>query len=191
MIVQIKEILSEVLKESPGMPRVLEEHKIASAWGKINPANVAENSSPEKLVGGVLYINAKNSAWAQQISISKAEIILKLNASLGDKIIRDIRTRTGSIREPERKEEKPSKVCSACGVEFRGEGGLCATCLRQTTQEKKIRTIRLAESSPRIRIEEAREFIPGITEEELRRAKRDVVARKADQNYRERRNRGR
>jgi len=192
MIVQIKEILNEVLKESPGMPRVLEEHKIANAWGKINQANVAENSSPEKLVGGVLHVNAKNSAWAQQISISKAEIISKLNASLGDNTIRDIRTKTGIINEPaKKKEEGSSKICGACGVEFRGEGGLCATCLRQTGQERTIKIIRLVESSPRVRIEQAKEFIPGITEEELRKARRNVAARKADQNYRERRQRGR
>ena len=99
MVVQLKEILDKILEGNQGIPRASWELKISSAWGKVNLSGVAQNSSPDKLVGGVLYINAKNSAWAQQINLLKPEIILKLNALIGEQAVRDIRLKTGFTGE--------------------------------------------------------------------------------------------
>lgn len=191
MVVQIKEILNKIIEGNPGIPRVLWEFKIASAWVKINPANVAQNSSPDKLVGGVLYVNAKNSAWAQQINLLKAEIILKLNAIMGEQAVKDIRLRTGFVGEILREaKEKPKKNCGNCGVEFFGEEAFCPTCLRRTKSEREINLTRLIEQNPRMGMRDAGKFLPDIAEVEFHRAKRDVLARKADQNYRARRQSG-
>jgi len=192
MVVQIKELLNNILEGNQGIPRASWELKISSAWAKVNPSGVAQNSSPDKLVGGVLYINAKNSAWAQQINLLKPEIILKLNAMIGEQAVKDIRLKTGFTREATKKtEDKPKNICQVCGVEYFGEGGLCPTCLRQNKNEKNIRLIRLVENNPRIKLEEAKSFDAGITAVELHRTKREVVARKADRDFRERRKRGR
>jgi hypothetical protein len=192
MVVQLKEILDKILEGNQGIPRASRELKISSAWGKVNLSGVAQNSSPDKLVGGVLYINAKNSAWAQQINLLKPEIILKLNTLIGEQAIKDIRLKTGFTGEiVKRTQEKPKNVCRGCGVEYFGEDGLCPTCLRQTKKEKEIQLIRLVESNPKIKLEQANSLIEGITAVELHRAKRDVTARKADRDFRERRKRGR
>ncbi len=190
MVVQIKEILDKIIEGNPGIPRVLWEFKIASAWVKINPANVAQNSSPDKLVGGVLYVNAKNSAWAQQINLLKPEIILKLNAIIGERAINDIRLKTGFVGEALREvREKPKKNCGSCGVEFFGEEAFCPTCLRRTKSEREINLTRLIEQNPKMGMRDAGKFLPDIAEIEFHRAKRDVLARKADQSYRARRQR--
>jgi hypothetical protein len=192
MIVQIKEILGKIIEGKDAIPRVSWEFKIASAWAKVNPANIAENASPEKLVSGILYINAKNSAWAQQINLLKAEIMLKLNAFLGETAIKDIRLKTGFVAEVASKaKERPKMLCSACGVEYFGDGGQCPSCSRTTGQEKNVKLIRLVQENPRIKLEEARRFIPNTSEIELHRTKRDVTARKADKEYRARRQHGR
>jgi hypothetical protein len=192
MVVQLKEILDNILEGSQGMPRASRELKISSVWGKVNPSGVAQNSSPDKLVGGILYINAKNSAWAQQINLLKPEIILKLNALLGEQAIRDIRLKTGFTGEAaKRAEERPKNVCRGCGVEYLGDDGLCPTCLRQAKKEKEIRLIKLVENNPKIKLEEAKSFIADISAVELHRTRRDVLARKADRDFRERRKRGR
>lgn len=192
MVIQIKELLNNILEGNQGIPRASWELKISSAWGKVNPSGVAQNSSPDKLVGGVLYINARNSAWAQQINLLKPEIILKLNAMIGEKAIRDIRLKTGFTGEAAKKtEDKPKNICRGCGVEYLGDVGLCPTCSRQTKNEKDIRLIRLVENNPKIKLEEAKSFDAGITAVELHRTKRDVMARKADRDFRERRKRGR
>ena len=192
MIVQIKEILGKIIDGNAEMPRVSWEFKISNAWGKVNPANVIENASPDKLVGGILYVNARNSTWAQQINILKSEIIFKLNAFLGESVIKDIRLKTGFTHEAAGKaKEMPKKVCGDCGVEYFGGDGLCPSCSRKTGQEKEVRLIRLVQENPRIKLAEARRFIPNISEIELHRTKRNVMARKADKEYRARRQHGR
>jgi len=192
MIVQIKDILGKIIDGNAEMPRVSWEFKISNAWGKVNPANVIENASPDKLVGGILYVNAKNSTWAQQINILKSEMILKLNAFLGEIVIKDIRLKTGFTHETAgNTKELPKKVCSDCGVEYFGNDGTCPSCSRKTGQEKDVRLIRLVQENPRIKLAEARRFIPNISEVELHRTIRNVTARKADKEYRARRQHGR
>ena len=192
MIVQIKDILGKIIEGNAEMPRVSWEFKISNAWGKVNPANVIENASPDKLVGGILYVNAKNSTWAQQINILKSEIILKLNAFLGESVIKDIRLKTGFTREAAgKKKELPIKICTECGVEYSGGDGMCPTCSRKAGQEKDIKLIRLVQENQSIKLTEARRFVPNASEIELHRTKRDVRARKADKEYRARRQHGR
>jgi uncharacterized Zn finger protein (UPF0148 family) len=192
MIVQIKDILGKIIDGNAEMPRVSWEFKISNAWGKVNPANVIENATPDKLVGGILYVNAKNSTWAQQINILKSEIILKLNAFLGEIVIKDIRLKTGFTHEAAGKaKEMPQKVCGGCGVEYFGGDGLCPSCSRKTGQEKEVKLIKLVQENPKIKLIEAKRFIPNVSEIELHRTKRDVMARKADKEYRARRQHGR
>jgi len=192
MVVQIKDILGKMMEGNSGIPRITWEFKISNAWGKVNPANVIENASPDKLVGGILYVNAKNSTWAQQINILKSEIMLKLNAFIGESVVKDIRLKTGFVGEAAGKaKERPKNICGGCGVEYLGEEGLCPSCSRKTRQEKEVRLLKLVQENQKIKLEEARKFIPNISEIELHRAKRDVMARKTDKELRARRQRGR
>ena len=191
MIVQINKILSKLIEANTEMPRVLWEFKISNAWGIVNPANVAQNSSPEKLVGGVLYVNAKNSAWAQQINLLKPEIILKLNAFIGESAVKDIRLKTGFTAEGSSEARaKPKKNCRECNVEYFGYEEFCPTCLRQANKVDEIKLIRMVDRNPGIGLGDVRQHMPNVADIELHRAKRDVLARKADKNYRERKQRG-
>lgn len=191
MVVQLKEVLDKIIEGNPGLPRISREFKIANAWSKVNHANIAQNSSPEKLVGGVLYINAANSAWAQQINLLKPEIILKLNALIGERIINDIRLKTGfMVNSVAEEKNKRVIICRTCSVEFIGEHDTCPSCSRQSKQERGIRLMKMIEKDPRVRLAEARNILPETTDVDLHRAKRDVMARKADKNMRERRKYG-
>ena len=191
MAVLIKEILNKYIEENTQMPRILWEFKISSAWGKINAANVAQNSAPDKLIGGVLYVNAKNSTWAQQINLLKSDIILKLNAFMGTQAVKDIRLKTGHVGEiTAAVREKPKRNCVECQVEFIGDEALCPSCFRKAAHEKNVALLRLVEKNPKIKLHEAECFVAGTSDVNLHRAKRDVLARKADLNYRTRRNRG-
>ncbi len=191
MAVLIKDILNKLIEENTEMPRILWEFKIAGAWKKINPENVVMNSAPDKLIGGVLYVNAKNPTWAQQINLLKSDIILKLNAFMGAPAVKDLRLRAGMVEEPiVAARERPKKNCVECNVEFSGDDILCPSCFRKAKHEKNVALLRLVEQNPKINLNAAESFVAGATDVDLHRAKRDVLARKADQNYRTRRNRG-
>jgi len=190
MVVQIKEILEKMIGENPGMPRAFREFRIATAWEKVNPPNIAKYSSPEKLVGGVLYVNAANSSWAQQINLLKPEIMMNINRFMGEKAISDIRLKTGFRNEAVAKKAREIKICIVCSVEHSSDEEMCPACFRQKKAGNEIDLLRLVEKDPKLTAANARETMPDISDVDLHRAKRDVMARKADKNMRERRQNG-
>lgn len=192
MIVKIKDVLEKIIESQLEIPRALEEYRVASIWRIANTDKVASNSMPDKLIDGVLYINARNSTWAQQISISKAEIITNLNNKLGRKVIKDIRVRTGPVGSREDEDAKDeTRNCGSCGVEFAGKSGLCQVCSRKQKQARNVSLTRLLVADPKIGLSDAKDRLPGIEEADFRRAKRDINARKKDKEYTDRRQRGR
>jgi len=184
-------LLHNYINKELGMPRALDAYKIENAWAKISSASIAENALPDKLIGGTLYLNVRNSAWAQQVSMMKADILSGLNKELGACVVNDIRTRTGL---PEKKEEargsKARAVCGSCGVEFLGEGENCPICSREKKQGALKMLYRKVNRNPKITFSEAKREIPGINDVDFRRVKRDLNAIMVDKKERERRNRG-
>lgn len=49
--------------------------------------------------GKVLYVTVEKPVWAQQLTMMKQDLINRVNASVGEGVVTDIRFRTGQIRE--------------------------------------------------------------------------------------------
>jgi hypothetical protein len=175
MAIIVNEILRKYIDEELCIPRIKEELLISRAWKNIQMKGVSENSSFEKLVDGTMYINARNSSWAQQLNMLKAEIISKLNESVGQRIVKDIRTRTG-LKEEENNVEiaKNEYTCPICGVKHFNRGLNCTVCERKTKQSSLTMVCRKVDSNSKLSFEEAREIMPGITIDDFRRIKRDM-----------------
>jgi len=60
-------------------------------WDDVVGAKVSENTTPEKVEAGTLYIKAINPTWRQELVFKKEEILKKLNKKLGEKIIKEIK----------------------------------------------------------------------------------------------------
>lgn len=182
MTIKLKEILNDYIEKTLGIPRVMEEYKIANAWQKVNPAKIAENALPEKLVGGVLFLNVKNSAWAQQISLMKTDIALRLNEELGGRVVSDIRTRTGFIEkvDGDQKKEIKENKCPSCGASHYGIEISCAICSREKKQADISALYRMANREPRLTLLEAKKEFPGTTDLDFRRVKRELSALKRE-----------
>ncbi len=88
--------LSQILAGiESGMGNTLSTCRLLSLWGKIVDERVRRQTEAVKIRNHVLYVSTSTSAWAQELSFLKREIIKKFNVEAGKEAIRDIRFRAG------------------------------------------------------------------------------------------------
>jgi predicted nucleic acid-binding Zn ribbon protein len=73
-----------------GFDRKIREFEAVHAFAEVVGAKIAEKAKAVSIDRGVLQVRVASAAWRQELNYSKAEIIEKLNAALGDTIVTDI-----------------------------------------------------------------------------------------------------
>jgi len=86
----MKANLYQVLKES-GVNNFQFHQQILDLWENVVGEMVSKHSRPDRIVGGILYIEVKNSSWINEISFLRTDIIDKYNQTLKQKYIKDIK----------------------------------------------------------------------------------------------------
>ncbi len=66
---------------------------IFGRWQQIVGPELAEHTAPETLADGELTVIADSTAWATQLRLLSAQLLLRLNAELGDGAVRRVRVR--------------------------------------------------------------------------------------------------
>jgi len=66
--------------------------RIQTAWAEAVGPVIAENAQPLRERAGVLTVYCRQSVWAQEIALMGVELTARLNAILGDELVREIRT---------------------------------------------------------------------------------------------------
>jgi predicted nucleic acid-binding Zn ribbon protein len=56
-------------------------------WAEIVGADLAEHTTPERLADGELTVAADSTAWATQLRLLAAQLVLRLNQELGDRTV--------------------------------------------------------------------------------------------------------
>tara|TARA_B100000470_G_scaffold214480_1_gene195856 strand:- start:2427 stop:2702 length:276 start_codon:yes stop_codon:yes gene_type:complete len=87
---KLKAAINNLLKAA-GLEAGVSQNKALLVWDDVVGAKVSENTTPEKVEGGTLYIKASNPTWRQELMFKKEEILKKLNKKLGEKIIKEIK----------------------------------------------------------------------------------------------------
>ena len=92
-----------------GLPleKRLREARIWLVWNEAVGAQVAAKAGPVSLRDGVLTVRVAGSAWLQQLSMLKFEMIDQLNTAAGETIVRDIFFKQGGPVAPE--QERPAE----------------------------------------------------------------------------------
>jgi len=151
MIVHIGRVLEESSNTMPAISKALEEARVFNAWKGAATGKIAKNTELEKFTGGTLFLKAKSSAWAQELSMLKEKLVERLNGALGKSIVCDIKFRAGVIRsDKEEKDEKGAgkKVCIKCGAEFTGDNKTCSFCERETKEKDSGEIYRMLSKRP-------------------------------------------
>lgn len=79
------------LVRSLGIDRKLREYEAVTRWEEIVGDAIARVSKAAGIEKGVLIVRVNNGPWRNELSLMKESIIRKINAALGEAIVRDIR----------------------------------------------------------------------------------------------------
>ncbi|MDH7602592.1 MAG: DUF721 domain-containing protein [Armatimonadota bacterium] len=83
-------VLAETLSKL-GLRRRLKERELLLQWPAVVGSHIAASTRAERIADGVLLVKCKSSAWANELSLHKGEIIGRLNQVAGEALIKDIR----------------------------------------------------------------------------------------------------
>ena len=92
----------ERLLDALGLATVAAQARLAASWKEIVGPLVATKTCPARLKGGVLTVCAVSSAWAQELSLSRTEVLERIGAVLGPGKVREVRVIVGPVPDAER-----------------------------------------------------------------------------------------
>ena len=69
--------------------------RIADRWEQVVGSEVARHCQPTALRGGVLEVTVDTSVWCQQLKLHRREILVGLQAALGESAPADLWLRVG------------------------------------------------------------------------------------------------
>ena len=84
--------LHEALKRQ-GIERPIREQDLVLRWEEIVGTAIARQAQPGGIRNGVLWIAVSDAAWRQELSLMRTELAAKINAALGEEIVKEIRLR--------------------------------------------------------------------------------------------------
>ncbi len=82
----------------------LRPHRAIGLWPQIAGEQIAAVSEAEAVRGNVLFVRTKSSAWANELTFYKPEMLKNLALQLGGRVIEDIHFNTGG--SPARKSRR-------------------------------------------------------------------------------------
>lgn len=91
---RIDEILDEVMRN---LPRTKEpgEEGILAVWPDIVGVEVAQRARPGAFRDGILFVKVTSSAWVQELEFMKDEFVERINETMGEVLVDEIRFEVG------------------------------------------------------------------------------------------------
>lgn len=86
-----------IMAKKLGLARKFKEKMALSLWAEIVGKEIAIHTQAEIIRNGVMTVTADNPTWSQQLSLLRTNYIDQINQRLGEKIVKEIRFKTGSI----------------------------------------------------------------------------------------------
>jgi predicted nucleic acid-binding Zn ribbon protein len=89
----------------------LRSQRVMTEWKSIVGARFAARTRPDRIDEGVLWIRVSNSAWMQELSFLRDELLMNIQRALGDPpIVTDIRLHLGAARPRHRQDEADARL---------------------------------------------------------------------------------
>ncbi len=73
-----------------GIERDLDDYRVWQAWDEVVGDTIRRNTEPLRLDGSRLVVAARNASWMQELTLMRAEIVERLNAWMGRKVVSEI-----------------------------------------------------------------------------------------------------
>ena len=104
--------LTKVLKKvyPSRNPEAFDAARLFGWWATSMPARIVDRARPVQLRNGVLYVNAKSSAWANELHHSAPQILERIRAFAPSIRIKAIRFQAGPLPELPHPRKKPART---------------------------------------------------------------------------------
>lgn len=79
------------LLENLGIGKKIREYDAVLQWNKVVGERIASVTEAVKIEKGVLVVRVQNGPWRNELSLLKNEVIEKLNRTLGEELVKEIR----------------------------------------------------------------------------------------------------
>ena len=86
----IKTVLNTYLFKT-GLDTGVNQQQAVNLWPIVVGKKIAENTTIQDVKHGVLIVRVDSPIWAQELQFQKKEVLFKINKTLGEKTIKDIR----------------------------------------------------------------------------------------------------
>ncbi|NCO37736.1 MAG: hypothetical protein COZ06_25600 [Armatimonadetes bacterium CG_4_10_14_3_um_filter_66_18] len=84
---------------SPELERRMRCRQVVRRWPELVGAEIAKAAQPQALRGSTLFVTTSSAVWTNELTLLKPQILEKLNAALGEALIRDLVFRGGWAKE--------------------------------------------------------------------------------------------
>jgi predicted nucleic acid-binding Zn ribbon protein len=81
------------LTESLGIRKTLSEYDVVVSWKDIVGEGIANVATPVRVEQGILLVQVSTAVWRNELSMRRLEILEKIHAHAGKRIVKDIRFR--------------------------------------------------------------------------------------------------
>ena len=81
------------LVQGLGIARTLKEYSVLTQWSSIVGEQIGRVAVAQRIENGILLVRVTTAPWRAELTMKRAEIIQKINSTLGGRIITDIRFR--------------------------------------------------------------------------------------------------
>jgi hypothetical protein len=88
--------MGEVLARLGGTGRAL-EFRVFDCYSRVVGSAFRARSMPERLTGTTLYVRVATSALAHELTLLRAEVLVRMEKELGYGVVAELRTRVGRI----------------------------------------------------------------------------------------------
>jgi predicted nucleic acid-binding Zn ribbon protein len=79
------------LIEKLGIRKKLREQDVFFLWEEAVGERIAKVTTPLRMLQGTLFVSVKTGPWRNELTMRKKEIIDRINGSLSEEIVRDIK----------------------------------------------------------------------------------------------------
>jgi predicted nucleic acid-binding Zn ribbon protein len=78
---------------SLGITKKLREYNVLTSWETIVGEQIAKVAKPQRIDNRILLVAVASAPWRTELSMRRREIMEKINAAVGKKVLQDIRFR--------------------------------------------------------------------------------------------------
>jgi predicted nucleic acid-binding Zn ribbon protein len=90
--VAIRDAMQSLVRELGIAPKMA-QYDVIAAWPDVVGPQIARVTDPQRMENGVLYVAVSTATWRAELSMKRLELIEKLNACIGMRVLHDIRFR--------------------------------------------------------------------------------------------------